>query len=478
MHNDAVPGTTVVAQEKSPALERVIAPVRLYGIRSFLIAVSVVGVVAGILSASTITLPLLVYVGMAVGVFLLAVLALTFSQPRYKFLLFSLFYRRPVKRDAAGRPRYRHLYGEAPDAAVLQVAAGRKIDPVYEGGFRALLDSHDPIALIATSPRDVSDPTKLPAGMFNPRGSRTDCAVDPTEFGIALDPYVFERERSEGTQDTDHMLATKDLVYLANLGQALRVEAGTSAASEPFIWPEHCVDLPFLTNHDLCVVGGGDTNFWHAALFEPVYQSFNDPPSTVPLAVDLRELENPFYSSRTINVRLAGRERIPGLEGARRFELDERNFPTCGMILAVENPYARASERNHWCVFIAGTRSLGTAGAMLGLAAMIERMRADEGVNYFSAVETSEPGVLGHVSALVTRVTEVEYAAETGRDRARYAVATDRPDPEYRDSFMPLTVEYLDNLGETPEWKLLVTLRAPEGDGDQAQQKEAGRVAV
>jgi hypothetical protein len=477
MHNYGVPRTPPVAQEKQPALERAIAPVRQYGIRSFLIAVSVVGVVAGILSASGVTLPLLVYVVMAAAVFAIAVLALTFSQPRYKFLLFSLVYRRPARRDTQGRPRYRHIVGETPNAAVFQVAAGRRIDRVYEGGFRSLLEANDPIAIIATSPRDVSDPTRLPAGMFNPRGSRTECAVDPTEFGIALDPYVFERERSEGTQDTDHMLATKDLVFLANLGQALRADAGAGPASEPFIWPEHCVDLPFLAHHDLCVVGGGDTNFWHAALFEPVYQSFRDPKSTIPLAVDLRETENPFYSSRTINLRMAGREQIPGLEGARRFELDERNFPTCGIILACENPYARASERHHWCAFVAGTRSLGTAGAMLGLTAMLERMRDDETVNYASAVETGEPGVVAHVSALVTRVTEVEHAAETGRARARYAVATDRPDPDYRDSFMPLTVEYLDNLGEKPEWKLLVSLRPPD-EAEAERPKGAERVAV
>jgi hypothetical protein len=193
----------------------------------------------------------------------------------------------------------------------------------------------------------------------------------------------------------------------------------------------------------------------------------------------MREAENPFYSSRTINVRLAGAERIPGLEGARRLELDERNFPTCGIILAVENPYARASEREHWCTFVAGTRSLGTAGAMLALAAMIERMRTDDDVNYFSVVETSEPGVHANVSALVTRVTEVEHAAEAGRGRARYAIATDRPDPDYRDSFMPLTVEYLDNTGETPEWKLLVSLRPQEDDAAAEAVATGGeRVAV
>ena len=446
-----------------PALERLIAPVRRHGMRSFLIAVSVVGVIAGILSASNMTLALWEYVAMTGGVFLVAVAALTLSQPRYKFWLFSLIYRRPIKRDDCGRPRFRNLYGTNPHAPVYQVAAGRGIDRFYESGFRAMLEADDPIAVVATSPRDVSDPSRLPAGMFNPRGSRTECTVDPTTFGIALEPYAFERERADGQQDTDHMVATRDLVYLTNLSQSLRGRDGSwTAEAEPFIWPEHCVDLPFLTQHDLCVIGGGDTNFWHAALFEPVFQRFHEPESTIPLALDLRETENPFYSSRTIAVRLADRERIPGLEGARRFELDERNFPTCGMILACANPFASASEHSHWCVFIAGTRSLGTAGAVLGLAAMLERMRADDRVNYFSAVETTQPGVRALVSALLIRVVEVEYAAESDRERGRWRIPTDRPDPDYRDSYVPTAVEYLDNTGEAPEWKPLVSVVQPE----------------
>jgi hypothetical protein len=51
-----VAGTVDDAYEVAPAPERLIAPVRRHGIRSFLIAVSIVGVIAGILSASNMTL--------------------------------------------------------------------------------------------------------------------------------------------------------------------------------------------------------------------------------------------------------------------------------------------------------------------------------------------------------------------------------------------------------------------------------------
>src|SRR5439155_18077822 len=173
-------------------------------------------------------------------------------------------------------------------------------------------------------------------------------------------------------------------------------------AAEPFLWSEQCVDLEFLAAHDVVVVGGGDSNFWHAALFEPVLQSFAKPRSTIPLALDLCDHSGDlsFFGSRSINVAPAGKEQIPGLERARRFELDERRFPTCAMILAVENPFARALRRAHWCAFVAGTRSVGTSAAVLALAAMVRQMRLDESVDYGSLVETDEPDVRARVSAL------------------------------------------------------------------------------
>jgi hypothetical protein len=458
---------TPPAEERIPFVEGAIAPIRRYGMRSFLVAISAVGVLAGILSASAITLALWKYLVITAATYLAVLLAFTLSSPRYKFWLFSLFYRRPRGQTPEGGLSWRHVVGISAGAPVRQVAAGRKVDRIYEGGFRALLDAENPVAIIASSPRDVSDPNALPGGMWGRGATRTECVVDPSVFGIPLERYSFERHMTEGAvgrQDIDHMLAVKDIVYLPELAQALRPEG---LAGEPFMWPEHTVDMPFLASHDIVVVGAGDSNFWHAALFEPVRQSFLNPPSTIPLALDLRDSgDSPisFYGSRQINVALASKQRIPGLEKARRFELDERRFPTCAMLLAVENPFARALQRSHWCVFVSGMRSLGGSGAVLALAVMVDRMRRDPELNYCSLVETAEPNVHAKVSALLVRTTEVEYAAEAPQGksapRGQREVPTDRPDPDYRDSYMAVGVEYLDNLGETPVWRPLVSLRS------------------
>lgn len=471
---------------RPPLRERIIAPVRKFGVRSFLVAITAIGVLAGILSASGQILPLWGYVLMTCGTFLVAVAAFTLSQPRYKFWLFSLLYGRRPDRDEGGYPYHLNIYGSTPRAPVLQIAAGRTLDRVYEGGLRTLLEAENPVAIIGSSPRDVTPGTSnLPAGMFSKGGSRTECVVDPRVFGIPLEPYGFERELAGTVLDVDHFLAVRDLLYLPHLAQALRGgDALWRRSAEPFLWPQHCIDIPFITDHDVVVIGGGDSNFWHAALYEPVFRRFREPESTIPLALDLRDyssIEASSYSSRTINVQLARREGIPGLEDAKRFELDERRFPTCGMILACENPYARAAGKQRWCVFVAGTRSLGTSGAVLALAAMLERLRTDEAANFFSVVETAETGVLANVSAMLCRVVEAEFAAEAAdgriRKRGRAEIPTDRADPNYRDSYVPTCVEILDNTGEMPEWRRIVRLGEPERErapGDEAVAPVAG----
>jgi hypothetical protein len=473
-------GERTPGNERFPLLEGLIAPVRKYGMRSFVGAVTIIGIVASLLSASGIVVPLWKYSLLTAATFLVLLVLFILSSPRYKFWLFSLVYRRPLKHTPEGRPYVRHVTGTRAGAPVAQIAAGRKVDHVYEGGFRSLLQAENPVAIIASSPRDVSDPDALPAGMWGRGATRTECVVDPGTFGIPLERYSFERHLTEGRagrQDIDHMLAVKDIVYLPELAQALRPHR-LADTGEPFTWPEHHVDIPFLASHDVVVVGGGDSNFWHAALFEPVRQGFLNPSSTIPLALDLRDSggEISFYGSRMINVRLAGKEKIPGLEKARRFELDERRFPTCSMILAVENPFARALQRPHWCVFVAGTRSLGTSGAVLGLAAMIEQMRADPTLDYGSLVETEDPDVHAKVAALLVRTTQVEYAAAAEEPRGRRDIPVDKPDPDYRDSYTAIGVEYLDNLSGTPAWRPLATLGGAAATERAARAEEVAAV--
>jgi hypothetical protein len=470
--------------ERKPLLETFIGPVRRYGMKSFPYAIAIAGTLAGIFSASGIVLPLWAYIAVAAGSFLGVLLVFILSSPRYKFMLFSLVYRRPVKRDPIDRPYYLNLRGAERGAPVLQVAAGRKIDPVYEAGLRALLDSKNPVAITAAPARDVSRKDRLPAGMWGRGGSRTESVVDPTAFGIALDEYSFERHYTGAADDTEHSLAVKDVIFLPHLAVALRAAGyDPTRPADPFMWPEHCVDIQFLAAHDLVVVGGGDTNFWHGALFEPVYRAFTQPRSTIPLACDLRDPTGDlsFYGSASINLNLHNRHLIPGLEEARRYELDERRFPTSAMILAVDNPFARALGRDHWCTFVAGPRSLGTSGAVLGLAAILEEMRANPATNYMTLVDTAEPGVTASVSALITRTVRCEYAADdyTGVLRARGIndIPTDRPDPDYRDSYIPVGVEYLDNHGEIPLWRPLVDLE-PVAAAQDEQPREAVTVGA
>jgi hypothetical protein len=450
-------------------MERLVEQLRQFGVRSVVLAITAVGILAGLLSASDISEPLWLYVGMTALAFVLVLVSFMLGAPRYRLWLFSLVYRRPVARDPQNRPFHGNIHGSSADAPVLQIAIGRHVDQVYESGFRALLDVRDPIAVIASSPRDVASRSELPSGMFSRGGSRTECTVDPAAFGVPIRRYTFGRHLTEGNQDIDHMLAVKDLMYLPHLAGAFRVSgARGNATAEPFVWPEHCVDIPLLADRDPIIIGGGDSNFWHAALFEAVFRRFATPPSTVPLALDLRYMSGQisFYGSRTINVHLAGRDRIPGLEGARHFELDERRFPTCAMILACENPFAGALKQSRPCIFIAGTRSLGTSGAVLALAAMLERMRSDERINYFSFVQTADPDVKARVSAILCRTVVVEHAAEHGpaplRRRRRVPIPTDKADPSYRSSYVPTAVEYLDNTRERPEWRLLVSLERDE----------------
>lgn len=467
--------------DRNPLLEALIAPVRRYGVRAFLLALSILGIIATFLSASGIILRPWQYVAITAGLFVAVLTALILSSPRYKFLLFSLVYRRPVKRDPIDRPYFLNLRGDRAGAPVLQVAAGRKIDPVYEAGLRALLDSKNPVAITAAPARDVSRKDRLPAGMWGAGGSRTESVVDPTAYGIPLDAYSFERQYTGAADDMEHSIAIKDVIFLPHLAVALRAAAydGTRPA-DPFMWPEHCVDIQFLAAHDLVVVSGGDTNFWHGALFEPVFRSFTHTRSTIPLACDLRDPtgELSFYGSASINLNLHNRHLIPGLENARRYELDERRFPTSAMILAVENPFAKALGRDHWCVFVAGPRSLGTSGGVLALAAILEEMRANPSVNYTTLVTTAEPDVTAAVSALITRTVRCEYAADdyTGalRTRGTNDIPTDRPDPDYRDSYVPVGVEYLDNHGEVPVWRPLVNLD-PASEPSPAREPELAR---
>jgi hypothetical protein len=225
--------------------------------------------------------------------------------------------------------------------------------------------------------------------------------------------------------------------------------------------PEHCVDPALLAERDVVVIGGPDTNFWHGALFEPVARQFETPRSAVPLALDLRDLGTgfPVYGSRSMSVQLTDLGAVFRHTREERAELDERLYPTYGMAVATRNPFAAAVGRSHWCVFVAGTRSLGTSGSVLGLVRMLRAMRADDELNFSSLVPSTTAGVSARVSAVLFRVIEVEQAMLRRNGvltpRSRRAMPPDGIDPRYSDSYVPVGVEYLCYADSVPQWRLL-----------------------
>jgi hypothetical protein len=433
--------------------ERFRRHLRTNGSRAVFGGVSFSAVVAGFLDATNRQWPLLGYVGLAAGIALAVLIGLGTPGDRLRLLLLVPGAGRA--RTAPGRPRQLELIATGRGAPVRQVAAARCDDPVYGAGLRVLLEPSQPLLLIPSNRRDVAREHELLLPLFADRERRSRVEVDLRPLGIPVPPYSFERELPEGVQDTDHTLAVKDLVFLPELAAAL------GAAQAPVMWPEHCVDPLLLAEHDLVVVGGPDTNFWHGALFEPVAREFATPPSSVPLALDMREPGDlPSYGSRRLIAQLSGSGAVFPHSRAERVELDERLYPTHAMILACRNPYAAALGRSRWVVFVAGTRSLGTSGAVLALTLMLRRMRADPDADFASEVPTGSPRVRARVAAALVRVAEVEQAA-LHRDgafqpRQRRRLTPEGLDPHYSDSYIPTEVDHLAyDGGDHPQWTTL-----------------------
>ena len=433
---------------------------RRYWLRSWVAGITIAATVAAFLSAAAIREPLGFYLALATAASCVSFAAFALGHPRYRFKLFALGM--SLRRDGGdtGPSAGLYLIGDGPHPALAPVAVGRAIDFAYEAGFRRLLADEDPwIAVIPSNPRDVSKPHELVYRMFSSGQVRTQTRFHPGDFDIPLQPFLFERELSEGTHDSDHMLAVKDIIYLPHLYRALYPGPLNADLVEPFIWPEHCVDPQLLGRRNVVVVGGGDTNFWHAALFEAVWHRFAEPPSTIPLAMDFRQpaAGGGRYDSRGINVRLAGE--LPGA-GRDEHVLDERVFPTYAMILGCDNPFSSRTPP-HRCVFLAGTRSLGTAGAVLALVAVAMNTRHEPETDYWSLVATVDHGVRAGVSALLCRVTRVETASRRVdgqlQRREDRPIPTDMPDPWYSDTAIPTEVQFLDNRTGRAVWRVLVS---------------------
>jgi hypothetical protein len=438
-------------------VERLRRHIRVNGTRALLAGVSGSAVVAGFSDATAHTWPLWGYLALTAGLAAVVLLALGLRGPRLGHLVLVPGAQRP--RADPDRPARLELVALAPRAPLRQIAAAGHDDPVYGAGLRVLLPPSRPLIVIPSNRRDVGREHELLLPIFADRRRRSHVEVDLRPFGIPLAPYLFDRELPEGVQDVDHTLAVKDLVFVPELAAALRGDDPMGDA--PLMWPEHCVDPGLLAERDVVVVGGPDTNFWHGALFEAAAREFAEPRSSVPLAMDMRdEGAFPTYGSRSMTVLLGQSEEVFPYGRAGRVELDERLYPTYAMILACRNPFAAALGRSHWCVFVAGTRSLGTSGAVLTLAMMLQAMRADPDLNYFVEVPTDSAKVHARVSAALCRTTEVEQAAlrRDGRltPRQRRRLPPENLDQHYSDSYIPVEVEHLSYAaGGPPRWARL-----------------------
>lgn len=464
-----VPQMTHPDAGQEPGPERQYLPLRYEKVRlhirqnvwkAAVTGVSVAGILAGFLSATGTVWPLLAYIAVigAIGVLTLGVLGLPGSPTEY----LMLWMRSRPPAQPGGRPRQLELVPSvAQGRGARLVLANKCDDPVYGAGLRALLGDSQPVIIMPSNPRDVGKPHELLYPMYVGGHSRSRVKLDVRPAGIPLPVIVFERELPEGAQDPDHTLAIRDLVYVPELVLALR-EAGACLGT-PVTWPEHCIDPMVIASHDVIVIGGPDTNFWHAALYEAAAREFDLPGSSIPLAMGLRELRNgfPVFGSRSMLVSLHHPAGLPQPEGGV-LEMDERLFPTFGMILACRNPFAAAVGASRWCVFVAGTRSLGTSGAVLGLAAILRQMRGDPSLNFCSTTPTTRDGVHAQVAAVLCRTAQVERAM-VRRDgmllgRGRHELAPVGLDPHYSDTYLPAGIEYLRYDGLRSAWQPLCAI--------------------
>ena len=444
--------------------------VRAHGYRSLLGGITATGVLAGFLSASEVHWKLITYIAVAAlsaGLILIALGLRTrprFGLPALPERWFGIA--PPESEEESGRPRQLDPVVGRPRRPSGRRPVIRIDDPVYGAGLRVLLPPSRPLVVISSNRRDVGRDHELALPLFSDHGRRTQVEVDLRPFGIPLSPYGFERELPEGGQDVDHTLAVKDLVFVPELAAALSSDGLLGdLKGGPVMLPEHCVDPGLLAERDVVVIGGPDTNFWHGALFEPVARQFEVPRSPIPLALDLRDTSAgfPVYGSRSISVQLTELGSVFRHTREERADLDERLYPTYAMALVTRNPFAAAVGRSHWCVFVAGTRSLGTSGAVLGLVRMLRAMREDDDLNFSSLVPTTSPTVSARVSAVLFRTVEVEQAMlRRGGEltpRSRRTLSPEGIDPHYSDSYVPVGVEYLSYPGgdesRTPQWRLL-----------------------
>ena len=440
--------------------DRVAYLVRGDGLTSAIAAAAILGFVAGILDASNVKWPLWVYTVIAP---LLAIVVLVLRRRRTRLVIAQWLFRRGADRadELATPPRPATRNADRRHRSWVDVTSTP--DAYYRGGF-ATMHRRDasPLIITASNPRDVSRPDQLTQPLFSAQWDGRPLTVD-------LGPLVpnFELIRSlPQANDPNHTFASRDVCYLPELGAELMLMAESAS---PLARPEHCVDTKLLADHDLVIVSGPDTNFWHAALYEGVARRFGSPVSSIRLGAGLRDVSSagvPVYGSSDLFVRVRHASeafsRRPDDNGEVR--LPEATHPTYGFLLLTTNPLSDP-HAPRWCVFVAGLRSIGTMAATLVLTSMLRAMRTEQIDDVWSAVPISDGfgDVAARCSFAVVRASVVEAAATPSEPRVRRPIAHDRPDPLYRDSYVVVEAEVLDNTGPDPRWRTVsIDAFAPE----------------
>ncbi|MEU4092279.1 hypothetical protein [Streptomyces sp. NPDC026673] len=438
--------------------ERIRRHVRTHVQRAVVGGISSVAVLAGFLSAAEITWPLHLYLLLTLGATALFLPGLALLEPGRRHILVGRLLHRG--RTVTGRP---DPLPPLPSVTVIDRASAPQImatacdDPVYMAGFRALLPPNRPLIVVPSGPSDVGRPEEMLWPLFEHRFSRSHHQVDLRRFGLPLSPYVVERELSGDNGSAQRLLPVRDLTFTTALATAL--VAGSDQPVPP-LTPEHCVDPLQIAQHDVVIVGGPDTNFWHAVLFEPLHQEFALPASSVPLAFRMRRERDggiPVYGNTIASAVRDGQGHDERHASSSLF--GHVLQPTYGMILACRNPLAAALGLSRWCVFVAGTTSLATAGAVLALSRVLRRMSGDRDTNLSTVVPTAHPHVRAQVSAALCRVTEVEQSSvrSNGRviPRQRRPLPAAGPVPDgFHDFWLPTRCELLDcsDSDSQPRW--------------------------
>jgi|GEM_PF-2798168 len=293
-------------------------------------------------------------------------------------------------------------------------------DPFFfSSDWEALRLLEGPWVLIVAATAD-----ELGKGNFG-RGQR-DIASSEATFQWQADWGVIEYRRSlpEGLNNSFGSRA-KDLWAIPSLCQELHVQE---------LLPEHMVDNEVLRNSNLILIGGGDTNSMTALLEQAMIDRFGQ--ASIPFAPRLVDpsLGSPnVHNSEAIYIPVAHPDQYESTvfdaAGMPWRKMDERHFPTLGMVRKTCNPFN--SERAY--VLACGVRSLGTMGAVAALTAAI---RGDDQSGISMQIQEVDSHSF-EAGAFLTVVTEVHRVGGSDRDSTVSPIKLNGPDNNYRDSDRP-----------------------------------------